>query len=251
MSIPREEFDRLDQIEAKHWWFDGMRAITRTLIRGCVGSATPPRWLEVGCGTGYSSRWLAEQFQARLVVTDLSDVALRYARQRGLSRGCQATITALPFASGWFDVVSCLDVLCHLESSELVPALSECRRVLRPGGILLLRAAAYARLAGFHAHRWEERQRFTAEALSQLVADASFRLLRVTYANMFLFPLAAFKRLVLEPFHLVPEKSDLFSLPRILEGLINLPLRAEARLLENPHTRLPFGLSVLAIAQKT
>lgn len=250
MSIPQEEFDRLEQVEARHWWFAGMRAVARTLFSPYVTPAAPRRWLEVGCGTGYTSRWLAEQFQAHLVVTDLSWVALQYARQHGLSRCCQATMMALPFVSGGFDVLSCLDVLCHLEATEVAPALSECRRVLRPGGILLLRAAAYRRLAGFHAERWEERQRFTARSLSRLLVEASFQILRVTYANMFLFPIVALKRLVLEPCHLVPEGSDLFLLPGVLESLVSLPLRAEAKLLRSPHARLPFGLSVLAIAQK-
>jgi 2-polyprenyl-6-hydroxyphenyl methylase/3-demethylubiquinone-9 3-methyltransferase len=95
--------------------------------------------LDVGCGGGL----LAEEF-ARMGFSvtgvDCSVPTLAVAREHAARGGLEITYTegsaeALPFESHAFDVISCCDVLEHVDSPQAV--LAEIARVLRPGGVFL------------------------------------------------------------------------------------------------------------------
>ncbi len=85
--------------------------------------------LEVGCGTGYFTRWLATQ-GLQVVGLDLSWPMLRQARARCV----QGDALRLPFASGAFDLVVMVATLAFLPAPE--QALREARRVARQGLVL-------------------------------------------------------------------------------------------------------------------
>jgi len=93
------------------------------------------RVLELGCGTGEFTRRVAAA-RADLVAVDLSRELLVRAQARVPTGACFACSNAelLPFRAATFDVVYGCSILHHL---ELEAALSEVRRVLRPGGRLV------------------------------------------------------------------------------------------------------------------
>ena len=74
-------------------------------------------------------------------------------------------MTALPFAVEAFDALLSMDVLVHLKRGEEVRALSEFARVLKPGGLLVLRLGALNALRSRHSEFVRERQRFTVRGL--------------------------------------------------------------------------------------
>lgn len=70
---------------------------------------------------------------------DISLDALREARRLKFGDRCTAAeMRALPFRSAAFDVVVCLEAIEHVTPSDAAAFLGECRRVLRPGGLLVL-----------------------------------------------------------------------------------------------------------------
>jgi 2-polyprenyl-3-methyl-5-hydroxy-6-metoxy-1,4-benzoquinol methylase len=94
--------------------------------------------LETGCGAGYGSLKLTERARS-VVAIDYSAAALEYARDRYSGRGLTYLLMdchRLAFAEASFDLVVSFEVFEHLERPE--DYLSECRRVLRPGGRLVL-----------------------------------------------------------------------------------------------------------------
>jgi 2-polyprenyl-3-methyl-5-hydroxy-6-metoxy-1,4-benzoquinol methylase len=102
-----------------------------------VAAAT--RVLDVGCGTGAGTARLAEHAHTAVGV-DVSPGAIEDARS---SHGDEASfhegdMRDLPFEAGEFDVVVCFEALTHVAETQL--ALDELRRVLRPGGTLLVSA---------------------------------------------------------------------------------------------------------------
>lgn len=97
-----------------------------------------PKAFDIGCGRGEWLQLLAEEgFQAEGV--DLDDSMLAACHERGLRARNQDALVALaemPEAS--LDLVTAFHVVEHLEFDYLHRLLAECRRVLRPTGLLIL-----------------------------------------------------------------------------------------------------------------
>jgi SAM-dependent methyltransferase len=242
------EFANIAAAEEGMWWYRGMRAITAALLGGSRplrGSAL----LEAGCGTGYNARWLEREFGARVVAIDLSPSALGQARRRGVARAAAADVKLLPFPDGVFDVATCFDVLVHLAPGEEAPAFRELARVLRPGGLLLLRVAAFNWLRSRHSEFIAERQRFTASSVQRLLREAGLRTLRCSYANTLLLPVALGKFRLWEPLFQPRPASGVETPAEPLNRLLLSALEAEAAWLKRGH-RLPVGQSFLALAEK-
>jgi len=102
-----------------------------------LGEVATRRVLEVGSGAAQCARWLRTR-GADVVAFDLSHRQLQHARriddESGISvPAVQATVSALPFASGSFDMAfSSFGALSFV--LDVTTALGEVRRILRPGG---------------------------------------------------------------------------------------------------------------------
>jgi ubiquinone/menaquinone biosynthesis C-methylase UbiE len=92
------------------------------------------RILDLGCGKGRFGSQLQRQ-GAQVVGLDLSTAMLAYAVDLPRVHG---TARRLPFAADAFDGVMAIEVLEHLSDSGIDQALSEARRVLRPGGVVAI-----------------------------------------------------------------------------------------------------------------
>ncbi|MHC4247744.1 MAG: class I SAM-dependent methyltransferase [Planctomycetota bacterium] len=107
-----------------------------------VGLRPGERVLDAGSGTGnLSIRMQAED--ARVVSLDFSPVALAAHRRKDPSaEQVRASLEAqLPLSDSSFDVVTCTSVLPVLSEDGVDLALRELRRVLRPGGRLVITAS--------------------------------------------------------------------------------------------------------------
>lgn len=121
---------------------------TRDVAAGALRALPAPGGtvLEVGCGTGRNTAWLAEVADA-VVAVDISEEML--ARTRARLRAAPVFLVrqdvreGLPLADASFDAVVITLVLEHVERLENV--LAECARVLRPGGTL--------RICEYHPYR--------------------------------------------------------------------------------------------------
>ena len=109
------------KLEAVRAWLDGLQRDTRVL--------------DAGCGEGV----LVEEYANRLAIQGVDP---NYVSDRVRS----GSVTSLPFDDNTFDRALCLDVLEHLHFDEQPHALAELRRVLRPGGLLLVSVPNLAHL---------------------------------------------------------------------------------------------------------
>ncbi len=133
----RREYGRLAAIYDRRWRSYVEAAVRETLARTEVARGAAV--LDVGCGTGVLLEALrARGGPGRLVGTDLSREMLRvaHARLAGAAGLCQASAEGLPFAGGSFDLVVSTNAFHYFRHAEA--ALAEMRRVLRPGGRLVL-----------------------------------------------------------------------------------------------------------------
>jgi tocopherol O-methyltransferase len=102
----------------------------------------PQDILDVGCGIGGSSLYLAEKFGARVTGITLSPVQANRAKDRARAAGLQAktdfqvaNALNIPFPDNSFDLIWSLESGEHMP--DKVKFLQECHRVLKPGGKLI------------------------------------------------------------------------------------------------------------------
>lgn len=134
-------YQQLARLERSHPWFTGTRRVAAAVIPTVLGRPTGGlKILDVGCGTGATLEWL-QRFAGRrpVVGVDVAPAAVRLARRSG-GRVALASADLLPFRDDRFDLIYCADVVQHLAEGQRAQALREFRRVLRPGGAVLVRA---------------------------------------------------------------------------------------------------------------
>lgn len=241
-----EEYEIMFNVEDTLWWYRGMQAITRAVIERHYPRGGRLRILDAGCGTGAAMSYLADY--GAVTGLDLVPFALRLGRRRGHARLACGSVTALPFQSESFDLVTSLDVLPMLRGGQDLAAVREMARLIVPGGRLVLRAAAYDWLRGAHDRLWDVAHRYAFDELRARVESAGLALEHLTYANMWLFPLAALKRLS-EPLFPQQAQSDLALSAGPFNSLLGAILASEAPLAAR--RRLPFGLSLIAVGRKS
>jgi len=239
---PREH-DRLARFEQWYWWHRGRLAIVRRVL----GRYAPPgaRLLDVGCGTGATTRALAAAGGA--VGMDVGDHALRHARGLGLAV-VRASAARLPVRPGTFDVAIALDVLEHLDDD--VGAAREILGALRPGGLLVATVPAYPFLWSAHDEALGHRRRYRRAPLRRVLEGAGFECVLCCYVMGSILPAAMAVRLWERWVRRGPaaRESGYVVLPAPINAALAALTCAGSRLL--PWLRLPFGLSLLAVARR-
>jgi len=239
-----EEYRRMADLEGVQWWYAGMRRIARALLTPLLpAGAGSRRILDAGCGTGWNLQDLAAFGDTYGV--DLSPLAVITTKRRG-GRVAQGNLLGLPFASSSFDVVTSFDVLYHAWVLDDAQAVRELTRVLKPGGLILVKAPALKILWGAHDEAVHSRHRYTRGELERLLEGAGLKLVRSTYANSLLFPVLLSRRFLDRA--LDRHGSDVALLSPLLERLFLGLLTLEASLLGA--INLPIGASVFALARK-
>ena len=235
------ESDTLE-VEDQHWWYHGRRRIVVDVVAG-LPLPPQPRILDAGCGSG---RNMVELSRFGTVVgLEPSERGAEVARSRGVGEVVVAGIDTMPLEASRFDLITCLDVLEHIEDDR--GALRELRRVARPGGLLLATVPAYPWLWSSHDELNKHCRRYTRRALLDRVEEAGWRPLQTTHFNALLLPVAAAWRFAerLRP-NQEPSSSELVRTPAAINWMLEQPLRAEAALLRSGR-RIPAGLSLVAI----
>ena len=181
--LTRPYYERLSELEDKHPWTKAMRRMGLELAARYAGTV-PARILDAGCGTGRFLHECGGQWEeAQTFGCDLSADGLRFAARRGLKRLGVANVTSLPFASGAFDVVFCADVLQHLSAANAKEALGQFARLLRPGGILIVRAAARRGIGGKKHRDSGDYQQWEPEKLRAAVEGQGFEIVFLSRVN--------------------------------------------------------------------
>jgi SAM-dependent methyltransferase len=199
--------------------------------------------LDAGCGTGGFLAILAAcRPDLACYGLEWDHAAVTRARQKSGASVVQGSVNTLPFDAGRFDAVISADVLCH-RAVEPNRALGELRRVLRPGGRLVVNLPAYHWLMSAHDHRVHNVRRFTAGRTVTLLRHAGFTKVRTRYWNGLLLPLMILQRKALAR---SGDVSDVAPFPPWLDARLHAVTEFERRL----PVALPAGGSVLAIAER-
>lgn len=183
---------------------------------------------------------------------DADENAVSFCERRGLGNVELFDGLSLPFPDKSFDLVTMFDVLEHIEDDRF--AVVEAFRVLKPGGTFMLTVPAYEFLWGRQDEVSLHKRRYIASELRSRISEQSFRIVKLSYFNTFLFPGIAAIRLLRR---LLPSrreevadlKSD-FSLTRLgpLNSLLATLFGFERFIVGRMN--VPFGISIVCIARR-
>ena len=224
------------EVEDEHWWYRVLRGLVMRAVRQKLPNGG--RLLDAGCGTGGMLSLLAEW---ETHGCDISAEAVEFCRARGLERVVVSSVHAMPYADGRFDAVLSLDVLYHAQVDEHA-ALSELRRVLCPGGLLVLNVPAFDCLRGEHDVAVGGVRRYRRAALEHLLRAHGFRIVESHHWNAWLFV-----PLLLRRWFLKNENGDLVMPSQGVNSLLVFLGSVDAWL--SRRLRVPFGTSVFVVAR--
>lgn len=236
-----EEYARLFEFEDQYWWFVARRRTAIKLMR--ERTKPDPRILDLGCGTGAVLDELNQVGEGWGL--DLSPHALGYCARRGLKRLVLGNAERVPFRDLSFDVVIALDTLEHVPGHE--SALDEARRVLKPGGLLVLNVPAFRWLWGPHDVALMHQRRYRRHEVKRLLEEHGFEVELLSYGVFLLFPVV----MVIRALNKFDRRPARVTLPRVSPSLNRLLLRLqdwEAGWMER--MSLPWGSSVVAVARR-
>ena len=233
------------RIEQSHWWYTGRRKILTSFVEDICRRVTDrrPRILDVGCGTGANLLMLSQFGDAEGV--DISEDALAFCRERGLEKVKLGAGEALPYDDGTFDLVTALDVVEHMDDD--LAGLREMRRVLRPGGRVLLFVPTFMFLWGVQDDVSNHRRRYRLPELQRVLEQAGFEIERMTYANITFFLPILLMRKLMRLTGIKAESENNINVSA-LNGVLGSLLGAENVVLR--YMNIPFGVSGLCVARK-
>lgn len=239
-----EYFEVMESHSASHWWYRARWALVRELLQPRIPRGQPA--LDLGCGAGEVVRLLGELGAAPALGTDFERAIVGVAARGAPGRVMVSSAETVPVADESLGCLVTMDVIEHLDSD--IAALRECRRALRPGGLLLVTVPAYESLWSDHDDWAAHRRRYNRRTLLRSVRLAGFEVEWTSYYNSFLVPLAfLIRRTPLRRLVEVGSEEEGSASP-LSDRLFSLLSGVERRILER--STLPFGLSIAVIARR-
>jgi SAM-dependent methyltransferase len=236
--------------ERSHFWFRGFRWFMQPFLARAATGAPRPRILDCGCGTGSNLTMLEPC--GEVFGFDLTWRGLQFAHEHGRRRIAQASIDAIPFATGSFDMVTSFDVFQTLPDQVERQAAREMARVLKPGGAAVFNFAALEVLRGGHSVLAEEVRRYSPSQVRHLLDEAGLIVERLTFAYATVFPLMLAARVGhrwrRRGGEAESEEWEIKVPPAPINGALTLALGVEALALRA--LDMPFGSSLICLARK-
>jgi SAM-dependent methyltransferase len=232
------EYALMDAAEDRMWWYRALHARLCDSLANIHG-----RVLDAGCGTGgFLATLHARRPDLIRFGIEWDETAAARARRKSGAAVATGSVNALPFGNDSFDAAISADVLCHA-AVDPPTALAEMKRVLRPGGRLIVNMPAYQWMLSAHDRRVHNVRRLTTRTTAAMLLQAGFERVDADYWNGLLLPLMILQRKVLARGDAM---SDVATFPPRLDAILRGMTDVERHL---PFP-LPAGGSVLAIAEK-
>jgi SAM-dependent methyltransferase len=189
--MDRSIYERMEEVDGRHWWFVARRRILHNLIARRVSSRKKLRILEVGCGTGSNIPMLRAFGTVDAIEPDDPARAVAMARTGAPIQGGYLP-DGVQLEDGAYDLIVLLDVLEHIPDD--VGALAALKPKLAPGGRILLTVPAMPWLWSAHDVAHHHHRRYTWKKLKNALGAAGFRPRHRSHFNSLLFPVIAAAR---------------------------------------------------------
>ena len=221
-------------VQAEHtWWYRARRRSIEHLLVGVP--AVTGRALDFGAGFGACYEML-RQYCGVVDAFEMDGEALAGCKERGY-----AVATAQwEELQGPYALVGAFDVIEHLEDD--VAWLKKIHARMQEGGTIAVSVPAFRFLWSKHDVQHQHYRRYTKKTITNALRDAGFEVVRTTYWNFLLFPVALLMRLIGKA------GGESLSPSTPINATLDAILTLEATLI--PTWSLPWGTSVAVIARK-
>lgn len=228
-------FDQLRNVEEKHFWFRIRRKWIFDRIKKFV--LPPAKILEIGCGTGNVSSFLARKGYQ---VTGCEYYSEAINRAWPGFQIIQGDANNLPFEDNSFDVVGLFDVLEHFQDE--VTLLQEAVRVVKDKGIVVITVPAREELWSWFDEISLHKRRYEKEGLRKIFMELHLNALITDYLFMSLYVPMKYMR------SKGKKGDDLFKINKITNMLLSGLFEIERFISKG--IPLPIGTSLICIARK-
>lgn len=244
--MQKSVYENYRLLEETHWWFVGRKKIISALLQQKMIPHHNARALDIGCGTGFLTSLVAEMSDSIYCVemaSEMINILKHKIKNAHIIQGWWPNIKI----DQTFTLITLFDSLEHIEDDKA--ALKKIESVLEPGGVVVITVPAYQFLWSEHDVINQHKRRYSKELMRTTINESTgLTILRLTYFSSVLFIPIVLIRLLKNVFRVHTNGSDIIPLPNILNKTLAWLFGIEANLLR--WTNLPFGISLLCIAQK-
>lgn len=238
-AFDAERHRAVDQAEATSWWYRTRNDMLVDFLDDVGG--VPTLW-DVGAGSGLVARHLVRH-GVDVVAVEPGATGAQLAAEAGVPTLC-STLEALDLPDASIGAIGLFDVLEHVEDRPTL--LRTIRRVLAPGGLLVVTVPAYTWLWSGADDVAGHQLRYRASTLRRELAAAGFEVSRLGYRfASLLLPVLLLRAL---PYRFGRRTDAATVAAEIASGprgrLGQLASFVERRI----GARLPFGTSIFAVA---
>jgi len=231
-------------IEKNSWWYMGRRNLLKLLKPKGRNISV----LDLGCGTGANLKPFSGS--SLIVGVDNSFDALHFTKKQISNVALADLQKPLPFKDNSFDVIICMDVIEHLPEDKMI--FREMERILKPRGRAIISVPAFQFLWNDMDDLSLHQRRYKTSSIRKLFRQTSLKIEKLTYWNSTLFiPFSVF--VMLRRAFITRKnrklKEILNRVNPVTNSILYLILLFE-NLLIKAGIRMPFGISVLAVATK-
>jgi SAM-dependent methyltransferase len=250
-DFPAESFEHLVRVEDGHFWFEARNAILRRLIlKHLPPKQSARRFLEIGCGTGFVLRMIAQIPGMHAAGAEVHVEGARLAAPRVPdAEVVQLDALRMDFPAA-FDAVGLFDVIEHLADDET--ALKRVREALVPGGMCFISVPQHQWLWSPQDDLAGHKRRYTRTMLEQRVRAAGLEPVWATsfcFALMPAFILSRLQKRALDADKARQTMCSEVNLPAWQNRILRNILRLDEALI-NAGVSLPFGGSLILLARR-
>lgn len=230
------------ELQTDHWWYEGRRRILASIIQD-MNLKPGSKILEAGCGPGANLEML--KTFGTVSAFEPEEFAARHASEiSGLDVKTGLLPDPFPF-DGPFDLIGAFDVIEHIDDD--VGALLALRSRLRIDGHAVFTVPAHQWLWSKHDDINHHKRRYSRRQFKEALLKAGYKIEKISYYNMWLFPLAVGVR-VLKKILGKDDESDVQMPSKAVNKILCSLFSSERHILKKINQ--PFGLSIIAVCRK-